>query len=70
MGKKAQLRIQVLKNLKRFLVPEFSKKSNRPNTRIIGIFRDNEAQAYSVPKLSYHEIANSIIGNKPIAAGY
>lgn len=38
--------------------------------RIIGITENSNAQAYSVPKLSRHEIANSTIGSKPIAAAY
>ncbi len=52
--------------------PEFSEKLNSglSNPRVIGISRDSAAQAYSVPKLSYNEIANSIIVNKHIAVGY
>ncbi len=38
--------------------------------RVIGITENSDAQAYSVPKLSRHEIANSTIGSKPIAAAY
>ncbi len=40
------------------------------NTRIIGVEDGSQAQAYSVPKLRRHEIANSKIGSKPIAVGY
>ena len=38
--------------------------------RIIGIANESEAQAYSVPKLRRHEIANTTLGSKPIAVGY
>ena len=52
--------------------PEFSEKSKPglSNPRVIGISRDSTAQAYSIPNLSYHEIANSVIENKPIAVAY
>ncbi len=40
------------------------------NQRVIGIERENEAHAYSVGKLRYHEIANTHIDGDPIAAGY
>ena len=30
----------------------------------------NAAHAYSVPKLRYHEIANTVIGGNAIAVGY
>jgi hypothetical protein len=40
------------------------------NLRVIGIAKDDEAHAYSVPKLSRHEIANSAIANTPIVVGY
>jgi len=52
--------------------PEFSEKSKpgHSNPRVIGISRDNTAQAYSVPNLIHHEIANSIIEDKPIAVAY
>lgn len=42
--------------------------SNR--LRIIGIQSGSQAQAYVVSKMVYHEIANTTIGSKPIAAGY
>lgn len=38
--------------------------------RVIGIERDGEAQAYSVRRLVGHEIANTKIGDDPIAAAY
>ena len=40
------------------------------NLRVIGIAGDKESQAYSVSKLSYHEIANTHIDAEPIAVGY
>ena len=43
---------------------------NLQNPRVIGISDGKEARAYSVPKLSYHEIANSQINDKMIAVGY
>ena len=44
--------------------------SNFQNPRVIGIAEGTEARAYSVPKLRYHEIANTQIINKKIAVGY
>ncbi len=44
--------------------------SNFQNPRVIGIADGTEAQAYSVPKLKYHEIANTQIKDKKIAVGY
>ncbi len=38
--------------------------------RVIGIAEGSDAKAYSVPKLSRHEVANSKIGGKPVAVGY
>lgn len=38
--------------------------------RVIGIEKDAESHAYSVPTLRYHEIANTHIADIPIAAGY
>lgn len=38
--------------------------------RVLGVKEGDDAKAYSIPKLSGHEIANSRIGNKPIAVGY
>jgi hypothetical protein len=40
------------------------------NLRIIGISDGSKSQAYSVRKLSRHEIANSMLGSKPVAVGY
>lgn len=40
------------------------------NPRVIGVSDGTEARAYSIPKLVHHEIANTRIGEKPIAAGY
>ena len=37
---------------------------------VIGISDGKEARAYSVPRLYRHEVANSSIGDKPIAAAY
>ena len=44
--------------------------SNIRNQRVIGVADDSEAKAYSVPKLRYHEIANSRIGEEQIVVGY
>jgi hypothetical protein len=38
--------------------------------RVIGVEQGSEAKAYSVPKLKWHEIANSTLGSEPIAVGY
>jgi hypothetical protein len=38
--------------------------------RVIGISDGKEAKAYSVPRLRRHEVANSNIGDRPIAAAY
>jgi hypothetical protein len=40
------------------------------NLRILGIKEGSQAQAYSIPRLTGHEIANSRIGSKPIAVGF
>ena len=40
------------------------------NLRVIGVSDGSEARAYSIPKLRYHEIANTKIGAQPIVAGY
>ena len=40
------------------------------STRVIGISDGKEARAYSVPRLYRHEVANSSIGDQPIAAAY
>lgn len=38
--------------------------------RVIGVTEGEETRAYSVPRLSRHEIANSILGGKRIAVAY
>ena len=38
--------------------------------RVIGIANQHEAHAYSVRKLSRHEIANTLLGEVPVSAGY
>lgn len=40
------------------------------NLRVIGVSDGEAARAYSVPKLRYHEIANTVIGDSAIAVGY
>ena len=40
------------------------------NVRVIGVAEGSEAKAYSVPRLKWHEIANSNLGSEPIAVGY
>jgi hypothetical protein len=42
----------------------------RLNERVIGITEGEHANAYSVSKLWRHEVANSFIGDQPIAAAY
>jgi hypothetical protein len=42
----------------------------RRNERVIGITEGEHANAYSVSKLWRHEVANSFIGDRPIAAAY
>ncbi len=48
--------------------------SNRPskfsNNRIIGISIEGDAHAYAVDRLRRHEIANTTIAGRAIAAGY
>ena len=41
-----------------------------PGHRVVGVSDGNETQAYSISKLRHHEIANTTIGSKPIAAAY
>ena len=38
--------------------------------RILGVQGENESKAFSIKKLKGHEIANSYIGDTPIAAAY
>ena len=40
------------------------------NQRVIGIGDRETAQAYSVSRLARHEVANSMLGDVPIAVGY
>lgn len=40
------------------------------DTRIIGISIDDNAHAYAVSRLRHHEIANTTLAGKAIAAGY
>lgn len=40
------------------------------DTRVIGVENGPEAHAYVVRKLTRHEIANTALGNAPIAAAY
>ncbi len=40
------------------------------NLRILGVDDGSRAQAYSIPRLRRHEIANSKIGSEPIAVGF
>jgi hypothetical protein len=44
--------------------------SNFQNPRVIGVADGTQARAYSVPKLKYHEIANTQINDKKIMVGY
>jgi hypothetical protein len=44
--------------------------SNFQNPRVIGVADGTQAQAYSVPKLRHHEIANTQINDKKIMVGY
>ena len=44
--------------------------NNASNFRVIGVTDGVEAHAYSVPKLSHHEIANTVLGSNPIITGY
>ncbi len=41
-----------------------------PTLRVIGISEKKISKAYSVSRLSRHEVANSSIGSSPIAAAY
>jgi len=42
----------------------------RRNERVVGITEGEHANAYAVSKLWRHEVANSFIGDRPIAAAY
>jgi hypothetical protein len=41
-----------------------------PAMRIIGVARNEQAHAYSIEKLRYHETANTFLGSQAIVAGY
>ncbi len=41
-----------------------------PDLRVIGVAEGSQGRAYSIPRLSHHEIANSSIGATPIAVAY
>jgi hypothetical protein len=41
-----------------------------PDLRILGVSKNNSSKAYSISKLSRHEISNSFIESAPIAAAY
>jgi len=41
-----------------------------PGMRVIGVAGNEEAHAYSVGKLRYHETANTRLGSQAIVAGY
>ena len=47
-----------------------SDKNTPQRLRVLGIQGANESKAFSLKKLSHHEIANSSIDNKPVAAAY
>jgi hypothetical protein len=42
----------------------------RPDLRIIGISEGDEAKAYSVRRLSRHEVSNSLLAEDPVAVAY
>jgi hypothetical protein len=42
----------------------------RRDERVIGITEGQHANAYAVSKLWRHEVANSFVGDRPIAAAY
>ncbi len=47
-----------------------SYKSTFGKLRVLGVPGEKETRAYSVNKLSRHEVANSYIDDQPIAAAY
>jgi len=47
-----------------------SHPSKSDSTRVIGVNIEGDAHAYDVLRLARHEIANTTLGDKPIAAGY
>lgn len=42
----------------------------RQRSRVIGVSDGRHAQAYLIDKLAYHEVANTHLGQHPIAVGY
>lgn len=40
------------------------------SSRVIGVAGENEAHAYAIDRLRYHEIANTTIEGRSIAVGY
>ncbi len=46
------------------------RKEPSPRTRVIGIAGDQDAHAYAVEKLRYHETANTFLGEHAIVTGY
>lgn len=40
------------------------------DTRVIGVSVGDDAHAYAVSRLRYHEIANTTLAGEPIVAGY
>lgn len=47
-----------------------SPRSRFDNPRVIGVTEGNNAQAYSIKKLTAHEVANTEINKKSITAAY
>lgn len=41
-----------------------------PGLRVIGVSKGREAQAYSVSRLRYHEVANTHVGSSPVSVAY
>ena len=50
-----------------FVSVEEADKEYFPDERVIGVVFDGEARAYSIPKLSNHEIVNDTVGGHKIA---
>ena len=38
--------------------------------RVIGISKGGEAQAYSISRLRFHEVANTHVGSRPVSVAY
>jgi hypothetical protein len=45
-------------------------EGHRSKMPIIGISGEGDSHAYAIEKLRYHETANTMLGSKPIVAGY